>query len=353
MFRGGTMLFDPRPKTSRRELFDREHELALLDRAAGRGEPLILVLGIRRVGKTSLLRSFLEEWRGVYIDMRGVSGLADLYRRIGKGLSLGLGRLRDILENIRGVRILGAEVEIRWRGRDSISLVGLLEELDRGGDRVIIVFDEAQLIRPPLSAMIKNAIAYAYDNLENLTIILSGSEIGLLRDFVGVENPASPLYGRYVVELVVERFTASVSREFLLKGFREQGIRPPMELIERAVEVFDGIVGWLVYFGKSYIDGLGSLDHIYDAAIRVAVRELEKLGPREKLVLKAIAMGHRSWSSVRRYIEEKEGATIPKSTLSRIIKRLEKLSLIQNYEFLDPIYREAAKTLRTRNQPYL
>ncbi len=60
------MLFDPRPKTSRRDLFNREEELALLDNAARRGEPLILVLGIRRVGKTSLLRSFLEEWRGIH-----------------------------------------------------------------------------------------------------------------------------------------------------------------------------------------------------------------------------------------------------------------------------------------------
>ncbi|BES82845.1 hypothetical protein PABY_24120 [Pyrodictium abyssi] len=36
-FRGGTVLFDPRPKTSRSELFDRERELEILYRAVERG----------------------------------------------------------------------------------------------------------------------------------------------------------------------------------------------------------------------------------------------------------------------------------------------------------------------------
>lgn len=62
------LLFDPRPKSSRKELFDRRRELQALDDAIGK--PLILVLGVRRVGKSSLLLSFLERWKGVYIDLR-------------------------------------------------------------------------------------------------------------------------------------------------------------------------------------------------------------------------------------------------------------------------------------------
>ncbi|MCS7365219.1 MAG: ATP-binding protein, partial [archaeon GB-1867-035] len=63
------------------------------------------------------------------------------------------------------------------------------------------------------------------------------------------------------------------------------------------------------------------------------------------LVLKAIAEEAKSWSSVRRYVEEKMGVTIPKSSLTRIIKKLEKLSIVKNYEFLDPIYERASKKL--------
>ena len=51
------------------------------------GETLILVPGIGRIGKTSLLRSFLENWRGIYVDMRGIRRTADLYSRIGEGIA--------------------------------------------------------------------------------------------------------------------------------------------------------------------------------------------------------------------------------------------------------------------------
>jgi len=340
------VLFDLRPKSSRRELFDRERELEVLDGAASRGDPLVLVLGIRRIGKTSLLKAFLENWSGIYVDMRGVRCLADLYREIARGISSGLDKLRRLLEGIRGISVAGVEVEIRWRGRDSISLLGLLQELDRKGERIVIVFDEVQVVRPPIATEIRNAIAYAYDHLRNVTVILSGSEIGLLRDFVGIDNPESPLFGRYALELRVERFPRDLSIEFLERGFRELGVSVSRDVIERAVELFDGIVGWLVFFGRAYVDGVRDLGRVMDLAVNLALEELDKLGKREKLVLKAIASGARSWSEVRRFVEEREGVSIPKSTLTRIIRKLERLSIVEDYRFLDPVYREAAKRLK-------
>jgi len=339
------MLFDLRPKSSRKDLFNREGELEFLDDAVERGDSLILVLGIRRIGKTSLLKSFLENWTGVYIDMRGVLRIADLYERISEGLSFGIRRLKRYLESIRGVRVLGLEVEVKWKGRDSISLLGLLEELNRYGERIVVIFDEVQWIRPPILMEVKSSIAYAYDNLENISIILSGSEIGLLRNFVGVDNSNSPLYGRYFLELMVERFSKDLSIEFLKKGFNELNVNVDGSVIEEAVDLFDGIVGWLVFFGRSYIDEVRNLNKILDIVIQLALNEINKLNKRERLVLKAIAEGAKSWSSVRRYAEEKMGVTIPKSSLTRTIKKLEKLSIVKNYEFLDPIYERASKKL--------
>lgn len=340
------MLFDPRPKSSRKELFDRERELNMLDRLVERGDPLILVLGIRRIGKTSLLKSFLEKWYGIYIDMRGIFRESDLYERVSESLSSSKWKIKKFLENIRGVRIVGVEVRLKWRGKDSISLLGLLEEFNKFGERIVVVFDETQLVRPPISIEVKNTIAYTYDHLENITIILSGSEIGLLKNFVGVENRESPLYGRYAYELVVDRFSHDLSIEFLKQGFHEVGLDIGREVIEEAIDLFDGIVGWLVFFGRSYIDGMRNLESILDKAVNIALEELDKLSRNEKLVLKAIAYNSKSWSAVRRFIEEETGFTIPKSTLSRTIKKLEKLSIIENYEFLDPIYKQASKKLR-------
>lgn len=343
------MLFDLRPKSSRSELFNREEELSVLDAAISRGDPLVIVLGIRRIGKTSLLKSFLENWYGVYVDMRGVRREVDLYERLSEGLSSSLGKLKRLLKDIRGVKISTLGVELKYKGRDSISLLGLLEELNRRRKRVIVVFDEAQLIRPPLSAELKNIIAYSYDNLENITIILSGSEVGLLREFIGVDNPESPLYGRYFRELVVKRFSRKLSEEFLEKGFHELGVKVDSEVLSEALDLFNGIVGWLVFFGRSYVDGVRNVGRILDMAVNIALREIGKLSFREKTVLKAIAEGAHSWSAVRKYVEEKTGITIPKSSLSRTIEKLEKLSIVKNYEFLDPIYRHASKRIKVRH----
>ncbi len=339
------MLFDPRPKSSKNELFDRGNELKELDRASDRRFPLILVLGVRRIGKTSLVRTFLEEKSGVYIDLRGVIRRSELYERVSDGVYSSLGRMRRLLEGIRGISLTGPGVEIRWKGYDSISLLGLLQEVNKREEKFIAVIDEAQSLKPPLSAELRDIIAYSYDNLNNITLIVSGSEVGLLRNFLGLDSPSSPLYGRYSYEIHVERFSEEISREFLIKGFREEKIEPPYEAIDQAIKLFDGIVGWLVFFGRSYIEGLKDIMRIADMAVELALEELNKLSSREKMILKAMAGGAKTWSDVRSSIAEK-GVVVPKSTLSRIINKLEMMSIVENYKFLDPVYRMACERLR-------
>jgi len=340
------LLFDLRPKTSRSDLFNREDELRELDRAVSHGYPLTLVLGIRRIGKTSIVKAFLEKHRGVYIDTRGVSRRSELYERIGDGLYNSLSRTRRLLEGIRGISIASAGVEVRWRGSDSISFTGLLQEINKKGERFILVIDEIQSLRPPLSAELRSLVAYSYDNLEKISVIISGSEVGLLRSFLGVDNASSPLYGRYVHEVHVERFAKDLSKEFLMKGFREEGLKLRDETIEEAVELFDGIVGWLVFFGRSYADGMRDVEKISSMAVNLALEELNKLSPREKSVLKAIAEGAKSWSKVRSLVSERKGVVLPKSTVTRIIDKLEMISIVRDYEFLDPVYKKACKKLK-------
>ncbi len=147
------MLFDLRPKKSRKDLFDREWELEELERASGR-YPLILLLGIRRIGKTSVAWCFLEGKRGFLVDMRGVVRRADLYERVARGLEESLSKMRKFLKGIRGIKIAGAEVEIRWRGTDSLSLTGLLTELNKLGE-FVVVLDEVQHLRQPLMSEVR------------------------------------------------------------------------------------------------------------------------------------------------------------------------------------------------------
>lgn len=338
-------LFDLRPKYRREDLFDREKELKELHKAVDQGKPIIALIGVRRVGKTSILKTLLNEVNGIYVDMRGIRKESDLEVRVTDVLNSVIDKIRKFLEGIRGVVITGLSVEIKWRGRDSISFLGLLEEINKKNKRFVVALDELQTVKPPLSAELRNAIAYSYDNLENITFIVAGSEIGLLHDFLGYENHSSPLYGRYIHEITIERFNHDLAREFLIKGFREEGVEPLEEVVETAINFFDGIVGWLVFFGRKYVDGYRNFDELKKMAVDLAREELDKLSSRGKMVLKAIALGCDTWSKVRSFIAEKHGVAIPKSTLTRIIDKLEKLSIIKDYSFLDPVYKEASKTL--------
>lgn len=321
-------------------------ELSELHKAIDRGYPIVALLGVRRIGKTSVLRTFLSEVCGIYVDLRGVVRRADLEVRIADSISSSLRKVKKFIEGIRGVEIAGFSVEIRWRGSDSVSLAGLLSEINKKKKRFVVALDEVQLVRPPLSAELRNLLAYGYDNLEYVTFVVAGSEIGMLRDFLGYENPSSPLYGRYVHEVYVERFDEEASREFLKEGFREEGVEVPAEVIDQAVEFFDGIVGWLVLFGRRYVDGYRDMEVVRNMAIELSYEELIKLGYRERAVLKAVAHGCRTWGDVRRYVTENYGITIPKATLTRIVDKLERLSIIKDYEFQDPVYKEASKKLK-------
>ncbi len=136
------------------------------------------------------------------------------------------------MEGIRGISFSAEGVEVKWRGSDSVSLMGLLQEINKRGERFVLVVDEVQSLKPPISVELRDLIAYSYDNLENISLVVSGSEIGLLRSFLGVDNPSSPLYGRYVHEVLIERFSRDLSKEFLIEGFKEEGLKPPGKTIE-------------------------------------------------------------------------------------------------------------------------
>lgn len=61
------MLFDPAPKIRREDFFDRE-----IERVKSLLSPITLVLGLRRTGKSSLIRISLEElgYPYIYVDLR-------------------------------------------------------------------------------------------------------------------------------------------------------------------------------------------------------------------------------------------------------------------------------------------
>ncbi|ADC66287.1 ATPase [Ferroglobus placidus DSM 10642] len=356
------MYFDPRPKRRREDLYDRDEELEEFVRSVKRS-PLTVVTGIRRLGKTSLILVGLSDKPSVMVDLRGVpQSIEGLYRRIESAMNEFFRKhrsvwqkLRNELKRITGVQVLGSGISLSWREK-RVDLVELLRNLE--GYEVVLVFDEVQYLRGPVGKEVAEVLAYLYDHSE-LKIVLSGSEIGLLYDFLGVENPKAPLYGRYFREIRLERFDYFKSKDFLIKGFGQVGLDVEEDLIEYACERLDGIVGWLVHFGLKCLEkepSEGVVDEVLGEASKLSLEEfnkfLEKHKPAEKRIFeiaKAIAIGKKTWSEIKKYLESVEGRTIPDSSLNRAIKSLLKASFVEKivegrnvyYQLTDPVLKYA------------
>ena len=366
------MLFDPRPKETSSELYGRQEELQHLLTAFKRGEPLILLLGIRRVGKTSLLKAALREsgLPYIYLDLRSIEEggftRAAFYAQLSDALSRLSTRYRiaDYLRRVRGVKVLGSGVELDW-GMKPPLLNQLFTALNNWATdqqtRIIIALDEAQLLRYMTGGKgrlnFRALLAHVYDNLRQLTIVLTGSEVGLLMEFLEAGGMESEFYGRYREEIILERFSREEAIDYLRAGFREFGIEPEDDSIMDAVEILDGVVGWLALYGYTATRNPDKklreiLQQVITEAKSVAAQELRKLiytSHNYGLVLRAIAEGVDEWSKIKKRVESWSGKYMSNTALTRLLTRLQNLSIIGKsngrYFFLDPIMRLAALEL--------
>ena len=77
------MYFDPKPKKSLADLFGRDEEVGRLIKVIEEKNPLIVISGLRRVGKTSLLGAVLSEKfeHIIWIDPRDLGSSATLSKK--------------------------------------------------------------------------------------------------------------------------------------------------------------------------------------------------------------------------------------------------------------------------------
>lgn len=357
------MLFNPEPKKEKKDLYNREAELReLLDSIEK--EKLVVIQGIRRLGKSSLLNVALAESKRPFVklDLReiyfthGSVSKFYFYRALSQELSKlsKTHRLASWLEKVRGVKVAGFEIQLDWREKEA-SLTDIFRAVDRWAsaheERIVVAFDEAQYLRLAGRTRYDGLLAWAIDNLDNLTFVLTGSQVGVLQDFLGIENPHSPLYGRYAKIIKLGRFSREKAVDFLKKGFKEAGVKPPD--LERVVDVLDGLIGWLTLYGHTCVsEGKAELERFLRMAAKLAAEESRKIlcgSDRYPVVLKAIASGARRWSEIYRGISVKLGP-IPKSDLTHLLNNLVQYGYLERLEdgsfvIPDPVVRYMATKL--------
>lgn len=362
------MYFDERPKSSRKDLYNMREELEQFDSALRRKDPLVIIHGLRRVGKTSLLQTAMSDVEhGIIFDLRTLGTTAysskkDLVEILERGINDFLSsrkmvrtKIIDALKHVNGVEVAGAGVTFSWGGKEALDIAGLFKKLDRWAvsnkTGVTIAFDEAQELRKVAGIRMDKILAHVYDYCKATSIVLTGSAVGLLYDFLGEEDPEAPLYGRSKTKITLKRLEPEEAEDFLHRGFKQAKKKIKDELIRDAVENLDGIIGWLTMFGATCLKkgvSARSVNGVMEEGSKLARREFENFLKGREVARKRyegtishLAKGSSTWSGIKSYLEAREGKAINDRKVTELIHALVKAGFIESlndeYTISDPL----------------
>ncbi len=320
------MLFDLRPKERREDLFDREKELEELHRLT-RSE-WVVILGRRMTGKTSLMKTFLREVGGVYVNLMGVRSISGFVEAL-----------------VRAIKVWGVRLELDLK-LVRASWTRLAEDVFSRLEGKVVGLDEVQEL--PANYMLK-LLKRVWDSYR-VTLVMTGSMMGVLARLLEPDT-SSPLFGRTPAVIRLEPFTRNLALEFLETGFRQLGYKPNSRELEEAVDLLDGYPGWLAYYGNfRCIRGYShraALDAVVEEGSKVMAEELERFLSHirnRRLYLDILRRLPATWSELR-----SELGVNPK-VLSEALKRLERAMLITRrgslYLVPDPLLRAAVTRIK-------
>jgi len=358
------MLFSEKPKTRLEDFFDRRDELKQFSSLVERSP--VVVKGIRRIGKSSLIKvglSLLEQ-PYIYLDLRGVAinkkiSIRTIFELLSASETSSKSSrfVQTVKDAVREMSIASVFTIRLAQERTRNLLLELFRKLDKAAKahahKLVIVFDEAQVLRFATLDM-RELLANVYDNMENITLVFAGSQIGVLKEFIGVEDPYSPFYGRYMAEVELKPFSRELSLEFLKQGFTELSLKPDERFLERAVNELDGIVGWLTFFGLKVAErrkfSEKTIEEVLDIAATLEKKEIEALPKSQKLVLSALSrLDNPRWSDIKRMSDSFAGRKLNDAEVNRALKSLIRYSFIEkkgeSYTITDPITKKAAVDL--------
>ncbi|MBI4980646.1 ATP-binding protein [Candidatus Woesearchaeota archaeon] len=357
------MLFDLLPKTKKKDLFGVDYAFqTLVDAISDDSTRMVIIKGLRRVGKTSLMNVALNEipFDGVNIDVRE-SPYYDqqrffsyLVEKIRRKVSEPI--ISQILKKISGVGIsykdISAQLFFSKHENFQFFFENLNKQLLKNDKKIVLAFDEVQLLK---EIKFDYILASIFDNYPQIRLVLTGSEIGLLEKFIGKSNYDSPLYGRAYLEIELKRMVPEATEKFLEQGFAQINKKISFGEVRDVVEHLDGIIGWITHYGWLRHEGT-----LHEEALEKVKREGQELVKREikqflnkrkaklkyLLLLKFLANGNNTWTELK-YNFVKEDKKITDNQLNFYLKELldygfiEKIS--EKYYLSDPILLLVAK----------
>ncbi len=272
------MLFSLKPKENRRELFGRESELEELKRLTK--TEWVIILGRKMTGKTSLLKVFLKEMNGIYVNLSGIKSIEGLVTELTK----------NIIRTEAGI-----DLKIL-----KLSFTKLAEDVFSRLEGRIVGLDEAQNLPSNYFLKLLKKIWDTYD----IRFIFTGSAMGLYKKLLDPKY-ASPMFGRIPAKLELKPFTTITSIEFLKRGFSECKMSISEQEINETVETLNGYVGWLTYYGNlrcvRKIPHLEALRETSEQGIQATLEEIKaflRSRKNDELYIKILKYLPAKWSEL-------------------------------------------------------
>jgi len=331
------MYFDLRVKRDLDEFYNYREELhSLMNRVSK--DKLIVVKGLRRVGKTSLMSvcyNLLDQPK-TFLDARDFRNAHDLMNKAFLEIYSQIDPTKKIFEMIDTLDIGPFSLRL---DKSKITLDEIENKLKNR--RAVIFIDEVQELDD-----IDKLIAHAYDHTSKIVFVISGSEVGLLER---IFYPDKPLFGRLKTEVILTPLDRDKSLEFLRLGFAQEGKEYNERELEEAVDELDGLIGWLTYYGylRRTYSHKRSLDILKENARLLVMSELERFLSKKRskrirylLILKGLKTP-KTWSGVKEYLEFKLKEQISNARLSEYLKELVEHGFVvkqeNRYSLADPL----------------
>ncbi len=342
------MLFSTPPKETKTDIFNYKEEYQRLIKGINdKHTSFIVITGLRRTGKTSLMKTAYNQTkiRKIYIDGREAGRtINEVSRTILSELSKD-DFIAKIIGKLSAIEMKHFPVSIRIEfTKNEKRLVDVLSQVGE----IIIFIDEAQRLKP---TGLDRFLAYALDNLLDVTFVVSGSEIGVLDEFLGRKGTDTALYGRAMDTIHLHPLSKEKSIEFLGQGLKEIKKKVKKEELEKVVYQIDGIVGWLTMFGWFIYK-----DNSVDTAIKKTLEEGGNLIKKEfesflsnrkrarkryTNILKLVSKEPTTWTEIKEYLEMREKKEINGKQITKYLDNLIDYGFLikkeRKYMIIDPV----------------
>lgn len=276
---------------------------------------MALIKGLRRTGKTSLLNVVLAESglayakidvrEGPYYDQQAFLAffVSKIKARLGK---TAWDRVRDQIKSIEfSYGELSATVLLAKEENLHLFFQSLEKDLKKNATTFVLAFDEVQLLK---KIKFDYILASLFDNYPHIKIILTGSEIGMVDDFIGKQQAEAPLFGRALLEIELARLSPQETMRFLELGFSQIKKQVSFQEMKDVVEQLDGIIGWATSYGWLRSQGIAhekALEKVIEEGKVIVLREfqhfLESRRAKERYtkIIHSLAHGQHTWQDLK------------------------------------------------------